>query len=185
MCPWLNLSGSDRSESSNPSGVVLVWRPAREATIWLFEMNMMFLFSSYVFLKMVYPITQTVFLVSDGSVHQTFWYVRLQKRLNIDGLKLNFLQAFIIPSRWILFNLGTQSFHSWDANLAKAAGCIRLRDHMRIHLSRLEALCTCGWTIVHVRTGESSVTGGGAKSRTEGSRWEEGKKMNCPNVLFF
>lgn len=62
-------------------------------------MNMMFLFSSYVFLKMVYPITQTVFLVSDGSVHQTFWYVRLQKRLNIDGLKLNFLQAFIIPSR--------------------------------------------------------------------------------------
>lgn len=39
-------------------------------------MNMMFLFSSYVFLKMVYPIAQTVFLVSDGSVHQTFWYVR-------------------------------------------------------------------------------------------------------------
>lgn len=128
MCPWLNLSGSDRSESSNPSGVVLVWRPAREATIWLFEMNMMFLFSSYVFLKMVYPITQTVFLVSDGSVHQTFWYVRLQKRLNIDGLKLNFLQAFIIPSRWILFNLGTQSFHSSNETLIlrrqlDASGC--------------------------------------------------------------
>lgn len=48
--------------------------------------------------------------------------------LNIDGLKLNFLQAFIIPSRWILFNLGTQSFHSSNETLIlrrqlDASGC--------------------------------------------------------------
>ena len=63
---------------------LFVWNQSRllRRLAWmqrLFKMKMIFLFSSYVFLKMVYPITPTVFMVSDGSVHQTFWYVRLKK----------------------------------------------------------------------------------------------------------